>query len=491
MFENVFLFFQVYDAVHSSLSVLYNANGGKLPRRGPLASETSATELSQNLTAGFGTAQQPESIDRLISSIAGDDDDTPALEYLFRQHACAWVRAAVEGWAQAKTHMSAAIKTADSLQPSTLMPLAARSLLLGDYALITYEAARMNQQTPNSNILPGLSQKWVKSRNFAFKSASILNVDKHLWARSFLLWYRACVGISDCIYNYNLESKEKQDTQARFGINVSPFTCKVASDFVEELQASFAASGLRCPALDLIHCSAQFNQAGCSQSESLSKQDLDMQWIQNLASAMSASKVVSGQNFSDVGSAPVSPVMTIMQLSNMRRISGNWSHAASIMLCALELCETGSSEFFSNPTHRGMLHHNLGDLLRDRHLYEESKTQLDRADSCFLANSSNEFEAFLVASAHDRERLLLESDSKRGMFAEIAAVMATRARLLDNQNLLEEAEKLFNKSLNALRVSSFSDSKSVRLFCLSCFDFSSSNIRTGFWLQAYLQGTCA
>jgi hypothetical protein len=39
------------------------------------------------------------------------------------------------------------------------------------------------------------------------------------------------------------------------------------------------------------------------------------------------------------------------------------------------------------------------------------------------------------------------------MFAEIAAVMATRARLLDNQNLLEEAEKLFNKSLNALRVS--------------------------------------
>ena len=36
--------------------------------------------------------------------------------------------------------------------------------------------------------------------------------------------------------------------------------------------------------------------------------------------------------------------------------------------------------------------------------------------------------------------------------AEIAAVMATRARLLENQNLLEDAEKLFTKSLNALRV---------------------------------------
>jgi hypothetical protein len=446
---------------------LYNANGGKLPRRGPLASEHSASELSQNQTTGFGNVQQPESIDRLISSIAGDDDDTPALEYLFRQHACAWVRAAVEGWAQAKTHMSAAIKTADSLQPSTLMPLAARSLLLGDYALITYETARMNQQTPNSNILPGLSQKWVKSRNFAFKSASIVNADKHLWARSFLLWYRASVGISDCIYNYNLENKEKQDTQARFGINLSSFTFKVASEFIEELQASFASSGLRCPALDLIHCSAQFNQAGCSQSESLAKQELDMQWIQNLVSVMSASKVFTGQSLGDVGSSPVSPVMTVMQLSNLRRISGNCSHAASIMSCALELCESGSSEFFSNPTHRGMLHHNLGDLLRERHLYDESKIQLDRADSCFLANSANEFEAFLVAGALDRERLLLESDSKRNMFAEIAAVMATRARLLDNQNLLEEAEKLFNKSLNALRVSSFSIPIFVSLFQLA------------------------
>jgi hypothetical protein len=446
--------------VHSSLSVLYTANGGKLPRRGPLASEPSSSELSQNPTTGFGTVQQPESIDRLISSIAGDDDDTPALEYLFRQHACAWARAAIEGWAQAKTHMSAAIKTADSLQPSTLMPLAARSLLLGDYALITYETARMNQQTPNSNILPGLSQKWVKSRNFAVKSAQISNIDKHMWARSFLLWFRACVGISDCIYNYNLENKEKQDTHARFGINESSFTCKVASEFVEELQASFAASAIRCPALDLIHCSAQFNQAGCSQSESLAKQDLDMQWIQNLTSACSASKVILGQNPIDLGPAPVSSALIVMQLSNMRRISGNWSHAASIMSSALELYETGSAEF-SNPTYRGMLHHNLGDLLRERHLYDESKTQLDRADSCFLANSANEFEAFLVASALDRERLLLESDSKRSMFAEIAAVMATRARLLDNQNLLEDAEKLFNKSLNALRVSSASISMSL------------------------------
>jgi hypothetical protein len=209
---------QVYDAVHSSLAFLYSANGGKLPRRVPLASEkdgsdASASDLSQRLTAGSGAVQQPESIDRLISFISGDDDDTPALEYMFRQHACAWVRAAVEGWAQAKTHMSAAIKTADSLQPSTLMPLAARALLHGDYALITYETARLNQQTPNSNILIGLSQKWVKSRNFAVKSASAPNVDKLLWARSFLLWYRACVGLSDCNFNYNLENKETQDTQ--------------------------------------------------------------------------------------------------------------------------------------------------------------------------------------------------------------------------------------------------------------------------------------
>ena len=444
--------FQIYDAVHASLSVLYNANGGKLPRRGPPASEPSASELSQNATSGFGAVQQPETIDRLISAIAGDDDDTPPLEYMFRQHCCAWVRAAVEGWAQAKTHMTAAIKTADSLQPSTIMPLAARSVLLGDYALITYETARANQQTPNSNILHALAQKWVKSRNFAFTSASIASIDKYLWARSFLLWYRASVGISDCIYNYNLENKEKQDAQVRFGVNVSSSTCKVAREFVEELQASFSSSGLRCPALDVIHCSAQFNQAGCSQSESLAKQDLDMQWIQNLGSAMSASKVASEKNLGGVGPATVSPVITVMQLSNMRRISGHWSHAASIMSSALDVCESGSPDF-SNPAHKGMLHHNLGDLLRERQQYDECKTQLDRADSCFHAISSNEFEAFLVASALDRERLLQDSDSKRSMFAEIAAVMATRARLLDNQNLLEEAEKLFNKSLNALRVS--------------------------------------
>jgi hypothetical protein len=113
--------------------------------------------------------------------------------------------------------MSAAIKTADSLQPSTLMPPAARSLLLADYALITYESARMNQQfqqTPSSNVLNGLSQKWVKSRNFAVASALTPNIDKFLWVRSFMLWHRACVGLSDCNYNYNLENKEKlQDTQ--------------------------------------------------------------------------------------------------------------------------------------------------------------------------------------------------------------------------------------------------------------------------------------
>ncbi len=167
--------------------------------------------------------QQPDIIDRLISSIAGDDDDTPALEYMFRQHACAWVRAAVDGWAQAKTHMSAAIKTSDSLQSPSLLPHAARSLLLGDYALITYETARVNQQPPNSNILNALSQKWVKSRNLAVESAATSNIDKHLWARSFLLWYRACVGLSDCNYNINLDNrekpeadkKEKRDTQVR------------------------------------------------------------------------------------------------------------------------------------------------------------------------------------------------------------------------------------------------------------------------------------
>ena len=153
-----------------------------------------------------------------------------------------------------------------------------------------------------------------------------------------------------------------------------------------------------------------------------------------------------------MGPATVSPVITVLQLSNLRRISGHWSHAASIMSSALDLCESGSPDF-SNPAHKGMLHHNLGDLLRERQQYDECKTQLDRADFCFPANSASDFEAFLSASALDRERLLQESDAKRSMLAEIAAVMATRARLLENQNLLEEAEKLFAKSLNALRVS--------------------------------------
>ena len=181
-------------------------------------------------------------------------------------------------------------------------------------------------------------------------------------------------------------------------------------------------------------------------------QELDLQWIQNLACAMSASKVGLGQNLGVLGPASVSPVMTVIQLANMRRFSGNFSHAFSIMSSALQLCESGSSEF-SNPTHRGTLHHNLADLLRERQQYDECKTQLDRADFCFPANSASDFEAFLSASALDRERLLQESDAKRSMLAEIAAVMATRARLLENQNLLEEAEKLFTKSLNALRVS--------------------------------------
>jgi hypothetical protein len=225
------LLVQVYDAVRPSLAFLYNANGGKLPRRGLYnekdGGDTSSSELSQRATTGSGAVQQPESIDRLIALIAGDDDDTPALEYMFRQHACAWVRAAVEGWAQAKTHMSAAIKTADSLQPSTLMPLAARSLLLGDYALITYETARLNQhfqQTPSSNILNGLSQKWVKSRNFAVASASSPNIDQHCWVRSFMLWNRACVGLSDCNYNHNLENKENPlDTQVCCFVKSSAF----------------------------------------------------------------------------------------------------------------------------------------------------------------------------------------------------------------------------------------------------------------------------
>ena len=95
----VILSLQVYDAVRPSLDFLLKANGGKLPRRGPLSSEKEgggapASELSQRATTGSGAVQQPESIDRLISLIAGDDDDTPALEYMFRQHACAWVRAA-------------------------------------------------------------------------------------------------------------------------------------------------------------------------------------------------------------------------------------------------------------------------------------------------------------------------------------------------------------------------------------------------------------
>jgi tetratricopeptide (TPR) repeat protein len=229
--------------------------------------------------------------------------------------------------------------------------------------------------------------------------------------------------------------------------------CKVAKDFIEKLQASFALCGLNCPALDVIHCSAKFNQAGCFSSECPAMQDLDMQWIQNLASAMSASKLSSAQSLGEARPTPVSPALTVTQLANMRRFSGNHSHAASILSSALQHCESGTSDF-SNPAHKCALHHNLGDLLRERLQYEECKTQLDRADSCFPANFLNDFEAFLVASALDRERLLQESDAKRGMFAEIAAVMATRARLLENQNLLEEAEKLFHKSLNALRVSS-------------------------------------
>jgi hypothetical protein len=206
---------QVYDSVHSSLELLYSANGGKLTRRGLIASETSASELPLRATTGSSTVHQPDIIDRLITSIAGDDDDTPALEYMFRQHACAWVRAAVEGWAQAKTHMSAAIKTSDSLQYPALLPHAARSLLLGDYALITYETARFNQQPPNSNILNALSQKWVKSQNLAVESAATPNIDKCFWARSFLLWHRACVGLSDCNYNINLDNREKQEADKK------------------------------------------------------------------------------------------------------------------------------------------------------------------------------------------------------------------------------------------------------------------------------------
>jgi hypothetical protein len=166
---------------------------------------------------------------------------------------------------------------------------------------------------------------------------------------------------------------------------------------------------------------------------------------------MCALKLNSGQNLSEMASSHVSPAMTVIQLANMRRFSGNHSHAASILSSALEHCGSATSDF-SNPTHKCTLHHNLGDLLRERQQYDECKSQLDRADSCFPANSLNEFEA-LVANPHDRERLLQESDAKRSMFAEIAAVMATRARLLDNQNSIEDAEKLFNKSLIALRVS--------------------------------------
>ncbi len=215
---------------------------------------------------------------------------------------------------------------------------------------------------------------------------------------------------------------------------------------------SFALCSVTCPALDIIHCSAKFNLAGCFPSECPAMQDLDMQWIQNLASSMSASNSSSAENLGEARPAPVSPAMTVTQLANMRRFSGNHSHAASILSSALQHCECGTSDFF-NPAYKCALHHNLGDLLRERQQYDECKTQLDRADSCFPANFLNDFEAFLVASPPDRERLLQESDVKRSMFAEIAAVMATRARLLENQNLLEEAEKLFNKSLNALRVS--------------------------------------
>jgi hypothetical protein len=225
--------------------------------------------------------------------------------------------------------------------------------------------------------------------------------------------------------------------------------CKFVSEFIEKLQASFAASGLSCPALDVIHSSAKFSQAGCTVSENLSVQDSDLQWIQSFASAMSSSTVTSGHNLSP---APFSPVTTVIQLANMRRFSLNISHAYSILSSALQLCDSGSPAF-SNPTHTGTLHHNLGDLLRERQQFDECKLHLDRADSCFPANSLNEFEAFLAASALDRERLLQESDAKRCVFAEIAAVIATRARLLESLLLLEEAEKLFTKSLNALRVS--------------------------------------
>jgi tetratricopeptide (TPR) repeat protein len=144
--------------------------------------------------------------------------------------------------------------------------------------------------------------------------------------------------------------------------------------------------------------------------------------------------------------------MTVVQLANMRRFSGNFSHAASILSAALKNCESASSDF-SNFTQKGMLHHNLGDLLRERQLYDECKSQLDRADSCFPATAFNDFEAFLASSSLDRERLLPDLDGKRSMFAEMAAVLATRARLLENQNYFDEAEKLFTKSLYALRVS--------------------------------------
>ena len=75
-----FLRNQVYDSVLISLEMLYSANGGKLARRGPIANENSPSYIPPRSTTGSSTVQQPDIIDRLISSIAGDDDDTPALE---------------------------------------------------------------------------------------------------------------------------------------------------------------------------------------------------------------------------------------------------------------------------------------------------------------------------------------------------------------------------------------------------------------------------
>jgi hypothetical protein len=95
-----------------------------------------------------------------------------------------------------------------------------------------------------------------------------------------------------------------------FTISFAPLDLQGCEWFHREIQASFSLSGLTCPALDVINRSAKFNQVGCSFSESLAVQELDLQWIQNLACAMSASKVGLGQNLGVLGPASVSPVMT-------------------------------------------------------------------------------------------------------------------------------------------------------------------------------------